>query len=101
MHDLWGADGAQGSEAEYPGDDGDWSNYDAFLAELIAGIQAADMLDGLEIDIWNEPDGSNFWTPSRDQYLAMWQRGYETFRYVHVVLAPARTLGQKANLLLC
>lgn len=31
IHDLWGADGTQGSSAPYPGDNGDWSSWDNYL----------------------------------------------------------------------
>lgn len=52
-HDLWGADGGEGSTSPYPGDDGDWSLMEEFLAQLCSDLQANDMLDGLVIDIWN------------------------------------------------
>ncbi|ETS82724.1 hypothetical protein PFICI_04600 [Pestalotiopsis fici W106-1] len=80
VHDLWGADGLQGSDAVWPGDDGDWTNFDAFLDTLISEIIANDMMEGLEIDIWNEPDGTNFWGTSQNQYLEMWKHSYQRFR---------------------
>lgn len=64
----------------WPGDDGDWSFFDAFLDQLVAEIISNDMIPGLDIDIWNEPDGGNFWGASQDQYLAMWERSYQRFR---------------------
>lgn len=37
--------------------------------------------DGLSIDIWNEPDGANFWNRDETQYLQMWGRTYHRLRY--------------------
>ncbi|KAK6198277.1 hypothetical protein LQW54_010426 [Pestalotiopsis sp. IQ-011] len=80
VHDLWGADGLQGTDYVWPGDHGDWSFFDAFLGQLIAEVIGNDMTQGLDIDIWNEADGGNFWGASQDQYLAMWERSYQRFR---------------------
>ncbi|EFX00271.1 hypothetical protein CMQ_7273 [Grosmannia clavigera kw1407] len=79
-HDIWGADGTQDSSFVYPGDDGDWSSYDQFLARLISDLRANDMLDGLVIDIWNEPDLTGFWNRSQAQYLDLWGRASTAFR---------------------
>jgi hypothetical protein len=32
-----------------------------FLSALISDIKDNDLIDGVTIDIWNEPDGRNFW----------------------------------------
>ncbi|KAF2481040.1 glycoside hydrolase superfamily [Neohortaea acidophila] len=71
--DLWGADGTNHS-IPMPGDNGDFSSYDAFLTALIDNINSNDMLPGLIYDLWNEPDGGNFWTASEDQFLQTWGR---------------------------
>ncbi|WP_307020606.1 RICIN domain-containing protein [Streptomyces canus] len=75
-HDLWGADGftSQG----WPGDNGDWTQFDAFVTQLISDVRANNMT--VQWDLWNEPDGSNFWAPSQAQYLQMWSRFYARVR---------------------
>lgn len=78
VHDLWGADG--GSIKTFPGDNGDWSQADAFLRQLATDIRRNNMLDGLIIDLWNEPDGSGFWARSWDQYLQYYIRSHKFFR---------------------
>jgi hypothetical protein len=80
VHDLWGADG--GSINTFPGDGGNWTLADAFLRQLANDIRQNNMLDGLVIDLWNEPDGSNFWARSWDQYLQYYVRSHKFFRQV-------------------
>lgn len=80
LHDLWGADGTQGSSAPYPGDNGNWTDFDNYLTQLISDIQANDMTPGLRMDIWNEPDLTVFWNRTQSQWLAMWDRTYNRFR---------------------
>ena len=76
LHDLWGADTTQNSTAPYPGDNGDWSYYDAFLTQWINDMKANGAMTGLVIDIWNEPDGTNFWNRPQAQWIQMWGRAY-------------------------
>ena len=52
-HDLWGTDHTN-SSTHWPGDNGDWSDYDKFVNQMLSDLVANDMLDGLDIDIWNE-----------------------------------------------
>ncbi|KAF9066493.1 glycoside hydrolase family 39 protein [Rhodocollybia butyracea] len=81
MNDLWGADGTQPAGSVFPGDDGDWDNYNSFLVNVIAGINSNNMFTGVAIDIWNEPDaGTAFWNGNQEQWLTMWNMGYETLR---------------------
>ena len=75
-HDLWGADGVSG--IRFPGDNGDWSDFDNFLDTLISDVQASGIT--VEWDLWNEPDLSSFWARSQSQYLAMWSRAYKRIR---------------------
>ncbi|KAF9765367.1 hypothetical protein IL306_002363 [Fusarium sp. DS 682] len=51
-HDIWGTDHANSTTA-WPGDNGDWTDYDNFLDQLLGDLQS-NMLDGLDFDIWNE-----------------------------------------------
>ncbi|KAL2871435.1 glycoside hydrolase superfamily [Aspergillus lucknowensis] len=80
VHDLWGADSLQPADAPFPGDNGDWAFYDEFFSALVQNMKQADMIEGVVIDIWNEPDGANFWNRPQDQYLQMWGRASEKFR---------------------
>ncbi|KAG5758950.1 hypothetical protein H9Q72_012922 [Fusarium xylarioides] len=80
IHDLWGADSTQGAGFPYPGDGGNWKNWNAFLDQVISDILKNKMTAGLEIDIWNEPDLNLFWDAPQTQYLNMWKRTYERIR---------------------
>ncbi|KUO06975.1 beta-xylosidase [Streptomyces sp. DSM 15324] len=75
-HDLWGADGT--TTQGWPGDNGDWTQFDAFVTQLISDVQANNMT--VEWDLWNEPDGLNFWGRPQSQYLQMWSRFYARVR---------------------
>ncbi|KAM0550215.1 hypothetical protein ACHAPJ_009063 [Fusarium lateritium] len=78
MADLWGADATV--QLAMPGDNGDWSSYDGFLEAVFERIKENDMTEGLDFEIWNEPDGSGFWQSTQDQYLEMWGRAYPKIR---------------------
>jgi hypothetical protein len=78
VHDLWGADG--GSILTFPGDNGDWSQADAFLKQLANDLRKNDMLEGLVIDLWNEPDLSIFWDRSWEQFLKYYVRAHKFFK---------------------
>ena len=52
-HDVWGTDHANSSTV-WPGDDGDWTDYDNFLDQLLGDLQSNDMLADLDFDVWNE-----------------------------------------------
>ena len=75
-HDLWGADGA--SISRYPGDNGDWSDYDRFLDRLFADVRSAGIT--VEWDIWNEPNITLFWNRPQSQYFELWKRTYQRIR---------------------
>jgi hypothetical protein len=76
VHDLWGADGYPISR--FPGDNGDWTDYDNFLTRLINDVRATGA--PVEWDLWNEPNISLFWNRPQSQYFAMWQRAYQRVR---------------------
>jgi hypothetical protein len=80
ISDNWGADGGQPKDGAYPGDDGDWSAYDALLTRWIADAKSNDMKEGLIFDIWNEPDLHFFWNRSCEQWLELWSRTYSRLR---------------------
>ncbi|EHK43608.1 glycoside hydrolase family 39 protein [Trichoderma atroviride IMI 206040] len=66
-HDLWGADGSEGSASLFPGDNGNWTEMEAFWSQLMTDLRKNDMLDSLIIDLWNEPDGTGFWPRTWEQ----------------------------------
>ena len=82
LHDLWGADSTETNEMPFPGDNGDWNNFDTFMKRLTSDIKSNDMQDGLIIDIWNEPDLDAFWKRPQKQYIDTWARAYGFLRYV-------------------
>ncbi|MFB9239445.1 beta-xylosidase, partial [Plantactinospora siamensis] len=75
-HDIWGADGA--GISRFPGDNGDWTDYDNYLNRLFTDIRAAGIT--VEWDIWNEPNLSIFWNRSQSQYFEMWKHTYQRIR---------------------
>lgn len=76
-HDLWGADGLNQNNVKYPGDDGDWSDYEKFLDTVFTDMKNNNMIDGVVYDIWNEPDISGFWPRPWSQYLELWSRTHK------------------------
>ncbi|ETK36909.1 ricin-type beta-trefoil lectin domain protein [Microbispora sp. ATCC PTA-5024] len=88
VHDLWGADGYPISR--FPGDNGDWTDYDNFLTRLINDVQAS----GAPVmwDIWNEPNITLFWNRPQSQYFEMWRRAYQRIRSAfpsHLIVGPS------------
>lgn len=80
IHDVWGTDHANSSTV-WPGDNGNWTDWDKYVAQLIADLKANNMIAGLDIDIWNEPEGSFFWARSTEQWVELFGRTYKAFRY--------------------
>ncbi|HUS16434.1 MAG TPA: RICIN domain-containing protein, partial [Chloroflexia bacterium] len=76
VHDLWGADGYPISR--FPGDNGNWSDYDAFLTRLINDVRATGA--PVQWDLWNEPNITLFWNRPISQYFEMWKRAYQRIR---------------------
>jgi hypothetical protein len=94
-HDLWGADGT--TNQAFPGDNGDWTTFDAFVTQLVSDVKANNMT--VEWDLWNEPDGSGFWARTQTQYLAMWSRFYADVRATfptQLIVGPS-TAGQPSS----
>ncbi|MFC4592269.1 ricin-type beta-trefoil lectin domain protein [Sphaerisporangium corydalis] len=76
VHDLWGADGYPISR--FPGDNGDWTDWDNFLTRLISDVRATGA--PVQWDLWNEPNITTFWNRSQSQYLELWRRTYQRVR---------------------
>lgn len=75
-HDLWGADGYPISR--FPGDNGNWTDYDNFLTRLIADVRATGV--PVQWDLWNEPNLNLFWNRPQSQYFELWRRTYQRVR---------------------
>ena len=78
-HDLWGTDHANSSTV-WPGDNGDWTDYDKFIQTILADLQRNNALEGMVFDIWNEPEGSFFWQRSQQQWLDLYVRTHKAIR---------------------
>ncbi|MEV8435887.1 RICIN domain-containing protein [Actinosynnema sp. NPDC051121] len=75
-HDLWGADGYPISR--FPGDNGNWTDYDNFLTRLFNDVRATGV--PVQWDIWNEPNITTFWNRPQSQYFELWRRTYQRIR---------------------
>jgi len=87
-HDLWGADGFPISR--FPGDNGNWSDYDAFLTRLVNDVRATGA--PVQWDIWNEPNITLFWNRPQAQYFELWRRTYQRIRAEfpsHLIVGPS------------
>jgi hypothetical protein len=83
MSDLWGAEGVTLQPSDpYPGDGGDWSSYEAFVAQVVRDVKAAGMDgDRIHYEIWNEPDFRDLYFPRpQAQYEETWRRGVRQIR---------------------
>ncbi|GAB2812132.1 RICIN domain-containing protein [Lentzea nigeriaca] len=87
-HDLWGADGF--AISRFPGDNGNWTDYDNFLTRLIADVRATGV--PVQWDIWNEPNITIFWNRPQSQYFELWRRTYQRIRAefpTHLIVGPS------------
>ncbi|MEU0945516.1 RICIN domain-containing protein [Streptomyces canus] len=80
VSDIYGANGGQPSNTRYPCDNGDCSNWIAFIDSTVGALQATGLT--FAYDIWNEPDISVFWTRGVNsaQYFQMWDTAYREIR---------------------
>jgi hypothetical protein len=87
-HDLWGADGYPISR--FPGDNGNWTDYDNFLTRLIDDVRATGA--PVQWDLWNEPNITLFWNRPQSQYFELWRRTYQRVRAAfpnHPIVGPS------------
>lgn len=87
-HDLWGADGFPISR--FPGDNGNWTDYDNFLTRLINDVRATGA--PVQWDLWNEPNITLFWNRPQAQYFELWRRTYQRVRAAfptHLIVGPS------------
>jgi hypothetical protein len=88
VHDLWGADGFPISR--FPGDNGNWTDYDNFLTRLINDVRATGA--PVQWDLWNEPNITLFWNRPQAQYFELWRRTYQRVRAAfptHLIVGPS------------
>ncbi|SMD22608.1 RICIN domain-containing protein [Kibdelosporangium aridum] len=88
VHDLWGADGYPISR--FPGDNGNWTDYDNFLGRLIDDVRATGA--PVQWDLWNEPNITLFWNRPQSQYFELWRRTYQRVRAAfpsHLIVGPS------------
>ncbi|KAF5657468.1 glycoside hydrolase family 39 [Fusarium denticulatum] len=65
----------------YPGDNGDWSDWDVMTDRVIEDLKADGVnFDDFIIDIINESDGGWYWQRPPSQAFEMWRRTYAAFR---------------------
>lgn len=69
------------SSTKWPGDNGDWSDYDNYISTLLNDLVSKNMLSGLVIDIWNEPDLTVFWNRPLQQWVNLYIRTHKAIRY--------------------
>ncbi|ACU71524.1 hypothetical protein Caci_2607 [Catenulispora acidiphila DSM 44928] len=88
VSDLYGADTTQPSNTVYPCDNGDCSNWKAFIDQVVGDVQASGV--NVAYDIWNEPDGTGFWQRGVNsaQYYQMWDTAVREIRR----LSPSATI---------
>ncbi len=80
VSDLYGAGSSQPANTIEPCDNGDCSNWKAFIDQVVGDIQAAGVT--VAYDIWNEPDGTSFWQRgvNSPQYYQMWDTAVNEIR---------------------
>lgn len=79
-HDIWGTDHANASTV-WPGDNGDWTNYDQFVQSLMADLVKYNATYNMNWDIWNEPDLPGvFWNRTQQQWIELYTRTTKMLR---------------------
>jgi hypothetical protein len=71
----------------FPGDDGDWEDYEEFCKSIAAYVKENGFTN-FQYNLWNEPNlvqwgKSQFWPRPYEQFLEMWKRGYRVIKSVH------------------
>uniref|UniRef100_A0A8H7N8S0 Glycoside hydrolase family 39 protein n=1 Tax=Bionectria ochroleuca TaxID=29856 RepID=A0A8H7N8S0_BIOOC len=65
--------GQRNKTSPHPGDGGDWTSWDEFVTTICSDLIENDILDGLDIEVWNEPDIQFYnYTP----WLQVWGRAF-------------------------
>lgn len=91
-HDLWGAQGGADSTTPFPGDNGNWTEMEVFLTQVVEDLKANNMLDDLIVDLWNEPDLTGFWDRPWSQYVEYYVRATQFVRQAPIPYPPFNEL---------
>ncbi|KAK7967168.1 uncharacterized protein PG986_001445 [Apiospora aurea] len=78
-HDIWGTDSLN-SSSYWPGDNGNWQPYEAFVKALMEDLASNNALEGLVWDIWNEPDIEVFWKRDTQRWIDLYIRTHKILR---------------------
>ncbi|VUC29732.1 unnamed protein product [Clonostachys rosea] len=65
--------GQRNDTSPHPGDDGDWASWDEFVTTICSDLVKNNILDGLDIEIWNEPDIQFYYYST---WLQVWGRAF-------------------------
>ena len=80
LSDLFGSTGGLPASTMWPCTNGDCSNWTTMIDDVIRALKGSGV--NFAYDIWNEPDGSEFWAPgvNTPQYFEMWDSAYAEIR---------------------
>lgn len=79
LSDLWGSDLTQPSNAVYPCNNGDCSNWITFVDDTISAMKSAGVT--VTYEPYNEPNGAGFFPPGiGTQYWNMWNSAVKEIR---------------------
>jgi hypothetical protein len=89
LSDMFGADGGQPANTQWPCTNGNCSNWISFVDSVVNALQGSGL--AIAYDIWNEPDISAFWpnaSVNSTQYFQMWDSAVREIRRI----APGATI---------
>jgi hypothetical protein len=94
VHEVLGPTAAS-YEGRWPGEDGDWSEWDGYVRRMIEEARAAGVRE-VQWEVWNEPDTVAFWNPPTDRkkerFFETWEHTWHLIREVHpdgVIVGPS------------
>ena len=76
--DLWGT--PINDTSLFPGDNNSFDEYDKFWNQLLDDLAQYNALDGLTIELWNEPDFDGFWKRGVQQWVDTYNRYFNMTR---------------------
>lgn len=77
VNNLWGQENGPNTPSPPPATDGNWTNWDNYLTQLVSDINAAGITTGLDMELWNEPD---LQFDNNTHYLETWGRSFHYLR---------------------
>ena len=100
VSDSWGDRYGFGRSQHWPGDGGDWAEWENLVADLVTRAKGQQCV--FEWDIWNEPDTETFWGRDQSQFYETWRRGYVKIREFDpeaVIVGPSLSGYERQSLL--